>query len=319
MKRFAPSGIALMLILASACTSARDCPADAPMRVARIDFTAHARSVDARDRMLYLPAGSRAIHVHVVASGQGTLFYRWYRDDRSVAEAQAVIGSPDGHDTWDSWSNLALPDAPRSGAYLRVLGPGECVLAEATLAVTPFAGQPQIREALTALAMDDAIGARIALNSIPDTATDPALHRFAQQLRERDVAIARAAGQTREGRLFLVESTLRDVERRLGASLVDRALRERIGTVRRAAAAKRAGLRQDDMLTVLAVRHLLETEKLVRGDYPLLREDAMRLLQPALEKAGDDFTMTEWQPTLRGYRLLLQDKRTGESFVVTPD
>lgn len=310
------------LCIASGSAEARDCTADAPVQVSRIDFTGHARSVQAQDRMLYLPDGSRAAHVHLVATGNGTISYRWYRDDKAVAAAQVVIGSTaagPGATGWDSWSSLSLPSPPRASLRVQVLGPGQCVLAEAALASTPFTGQPQIRAALDALAVDDATGAKIALNNLPVAAGEPALQRFAHHLLDNDVALARASRQVRDGQLFLVETTLRDVERRLGPSPIDQSLRMRIGGIRRAAAAMHVQLRHDDIAMVHAMRHLLEMEKLFRGDYPLLREHADKLVTPALARAGGDFTMADWHPTLRGYQLVLQDKRTGESFVVAPD
>ncbi|MFP5441138.1 MAG: hypothetical protein ACLGHJ_06575 [Gammaproteobacteria bacterium] len=178
---------------------------------------------------------------------------------------------------------------------------------------------PRIAEARQALAAGDATGAKIALNMLAEETQDRALLRTARRMLDIDVNIAEAGEQVRRRQLFLVEGTLRAAERRLGKTAGDQPLRDRIAAVRRAEAEARKELAREDAHMAIAVRSLLETEKLVRGDYPLLREDAERLLLPALRQAGDDFALVDWKPTLRGYRLMLQDKRTGDSFEVTPD
>lgn len=189
----------------------------------------------------------------------------------------------------------------------------------AGVAADPVVTHPRIAEARQALAAGDATGAKIALNMLAEETQDRALLRTARRMLEIDVSIAEAAEQVTRRDLFLVEGTLRAAERRLGKTAGDQSLRDRIAAVRRAAADARKELAREDAHMAIAVRKLLETEKLVRGDYPLLREDAERLLLPALRQAGDDFALVDWKPTLRGYRLLLQDKRTGDSFEVTPD
>lgn len=189
----------------------------------------------------------------------------------------------------------------------------------AGMAADPVVTHPRLTEARQALAAGDATGAKIALNMLAEETQDHALLRTARRMLDIDVNIAEAGEQVRRRELFLVEGTLRAAERRLGKTAGDQPLRERIAAVRRAAADVRKELAREDAHMAIAVRTLLETEKLVRGDYPLLREDAERLLLPALLQAGDDFALVDWKPTLRGYRLVLQDKRTGDSFEVTPD
>lgn len=186
-------------------------------------------------------------------------------------------------------------------------------------AADPVVTHPRIAEAQQALAAGDATGAKIALNMLAEETQDRALLRTARRMLDIDVNIAEAGEQVQRRELFLVEGTLRAAERRLGKTAGDRPLQDRIAAVRHAAADMRKELAREDAHMAIAVRKLLETEKLVRGDYPLLREDAERLLLPALLQAGDDFALVDWKPTLRGYRLLLQDKRTGDSFEVTPD
>lgn len=189
----------------------------------------------------------------------------------------------------------------------------------AGVAADPVVTHPRIAEAQQALAAGDATGAKIALNMLAEETQDRALLRTARRMLDIDVNIAEAGEQVRRRQLFLVEGTLRAAERRLGKTAGDQPLRDRIAAVRRAEAEARKELAREDAHMAIAVRSLLETEKLVRGDYPLLREDAERLLLPALRQAGDDFALVDWKPTLRGYRLMLQDKRTGDSFEVTPD
>lgn len=189
----------------------------------------------------------------------------------------------------------------------------------AGVAADPVVTHPRIAEAQQALAAGDATGAKIALNMLAEETQDRALLRTARRMLDIDVNIAEAGEQVQRRELFLVEGTLRAAERRLGKTAGDRPLQDRIAAVRRAAADMRKELAREDAHMAIAVRKLLETEKLVRGDYPLLREDAERLLLPALLQAGDDFALVDWKPTLRGYRLVLQDKRTGDSFEVTPD
>ncbi|MFZ5722851.1 MAG: hypothetical protein ACOY33_04225 [Pseudomonadota bacterium] len=195
------------------------------------------------------------------------------------------------------------------------------LLLHGTLAAGPAPGpdHPRIREARQAIAAGDATGAKIALNILLEETKDRALVRTAQRMLAIDVALAEAGTQVRDNELFLVEGSLRAVEKKLGRGDSDRAARAVIADIRRLAEEARGRLRREDILMGLAIRRLLETEKLIRGDYPLLREDAERLLLPALQQAGDEFSLVDWKPTLRGYRLLLQDKRTGESFEVTPD
>lgn len=189
----------------------------------------------------------------------------------------------------------------------------------AAAAADPAVMHPRIAEAQQALAAGDATGAKIALNMLAEETQDRALLRTARRMLDIDVNIAEAGEQVQRRELFLVEGTLRAAERRLRKTAGDQPLREHIAAVRRAAADARKELAREDAHMAIAVRKLLETEKLVRGDYPLLREDAERLLLPALLQAGDDFALVDWKPTLRGYRLVLQDKRTGDTFEVTPD
>lgn len=193
--------------------------------------------------------------------------------------------------------------------------PHEMISASAT-----FADHPDIRKAREQLAAGDATGAKITLKILLESATPGRpLAKFAQRMLDRDVALAQALERARAGDLFLVEGTLKQVERQLGKTPADQAARKYIVEIRREVAAQKVRFASEGHIIAIAVRHLLETEKLFRGDYPLWREDANKIVSPALVYAGDTFVMINWQPTLRGYKLLLQDKRTGSSIEVSPE
>lgn len=189
----------------------------------------------------------------------------------------------------------------------------------AGMAADPVVTHPRIAEAQQALAAGDATGAKMALNMLLEETRDPTLQRAARRMLAIDASIARAGEQIVQKQLFVVEPTLRAAERQLGSSAGDKVLRERIAGLRHQAVEARKELQREDAYMAIAVRNLLETEKLFRGDYPLLREDAERLLLPALKKVGDEYSLVDWKPTLRGYQLILQDQRSGDRFSVTPD
>lgn len=306
----------LLGLLAGAGAHAGNCPADTAPQLLDARFASMVRSQLPQDRLLYLPAGAREVYVHATTRGQGRITYRWFRDGKRVIDVGAGVGKGE----WHTWSRLRLPPPAPGVVQVQILSAADgCLLRELTLPGTAWVDQPRIREALAALAADDAIGAKIALNTLLEEQPAAALARTARQLLETDVAIARARAQVASGEVFLVEESLRAVERKLGRSSRDQALRERIAEVRRLAGEARVQLRRDDAHMAIATRHLLETEKLFTGDYPLWREQAEQLVNPALVHAGNDFVLVDWQPTLRGYRLVLQDKRSGEAFEVTPE
>ncbi len=178
---------------------------------------------------------------------------------------------------------------------------------------------PRLIEAERAFAAGDATGAKIALNLLNEETHDPALRKQAKRLMDTALPVAEASKHLQRGDLFLVEPTLRAVEKKLGRSPADVALRDRITQLRKQADALRVQLRHDDVFTVWAVRNLLETQKLYAGDYPLTRADIEHLLLPALKADGNKYRLQDWQPTLRGYRLVLQNTRSGESVQVTSD
>lgn len=321
VKRLFPL-IAGALLAGTAC--AGDCPADTAPQLVAAQFTSQVRAQAPQDRLLYLSPGAREVYVHATTRGTGTITWRWFRDGKRVADVSARVGDPAATagataNEWHAWSRLRLSPPVPNDIRVQILGPGDCLLRELTLASTAFVDEAHIRQALAALAAGDATGAKIALNTLLEDTPPPAVARTARRLLDTDVAIARAHAQAEGNELFLVEASLRDVERKLGDTAVDRSLRERIADVRRVAADTRTRIRREDALVALATRNLLETEKLFSGDYPLLREDTERLVTPALAYAGGEFTLADWKPTLRGYRLVLQDKRTGEAFDVTPD
>lgn len=178
---------------------------------------------------------------------------------------------------------------------------------------------PRLAEAEKALAANDATGAKIALNLLAEETRDPALRRQAKHMMDTALPVAEAGKYLQRGELFLVEPTLRAVEKRLGRSASDVELKARIAALRQQADALHAQLRREDTWTALAARKLLETEKFYAGDYPLTRADAERLLLPALKTDGNKYRLQDWQPTLRGYRLVLQNTRSGDNVEVTPD
>ncbi len=308
--------IALLLSLLAIHAMARDCdPAHSP-QLEDAWLSAGVRVTQPPIRLLYLPPGSREVFVHARTRGPGKVTYRWFRDGKRVIDVGAQVG--DG--AWNSHSRLRLPPPLPEEVRVQLIGTDGCLLRELTLAASAFVDVPQIRDAWQQLAGGDATGAKITLKLLlEETPRNTPLARHAQRMLDRDVAIAQARERIAAGELFLVESSLKDVERRLGRSAGDRAARTRIADVRMAAARETARLQSEGNLVALATRHLLETEKLVNGDYPLLREDAERLLTPALARAGDHYAIVDWKPTLRGYRLVLQDKRTGGALEVTPD
>lgn len=306
----------LLWLLVGTLARAGDCPAGAMPQLLDARFASMVRSQLPQDRLLYLPAGAREVYVHATTRGQGRITYRWFRDGKRVIDVGASVGNGE----WHTWSRLRLPPPAPGAVQVQILSvAGNCLLRELTLPGTAWVDQPRIREALAALAADDAIGAKIALNTLLEEQPTAALARTARQLLDTDVAIARARAQVANGELFLVNEGLRAVERKLGRSSRDQALRERIAEVRRLAELARVQFRRDDAHVAIATRHLLETEKLFTGDYPLWREQAEQLVNPALAHAGNEFVLVDWQPTLRGYRLVLQDKRSGEAFEVTPE
>ncbi len=195
-----------------------------------------------------------------------------------------------------------------------------CLPRDITLAGTAIADHPDIRKAREQLAAGDATGAKITLKVLLESATPGRpLARLAQRMLDRDVALAQALEHARAGDLFLIEGTLKKIDRQLGKTPADQATRKRIAEIRHEVAAQKIRLASEGHIIAIAVRHLLETEKLFRGDYPLWREDAEKIIKPALVYAGDTFVMTKWQPTLRGYKLWLQDKRTGSTIEVSPE
>lgn len=308
--------IALLLSLLAIHAMARDCdPARSPqLEDAWFSTSVHAALPPAR--LLYLPPGSRELFVHARTRGPGKVTWRWFRDGKRVID----VGAQVGEGAWNSRSRLRLPPPLPGEVRVQLLGADGCLLRELTLAASAFVEVPAVRDAWQQLAGNDATGAKITLKLLLEgTPAGSPLARHAQRMIDRDVAIAQAGERIAAGELFLVESSLEAVERRLGRSAGDNAARTRIADVRKAAAQESARLQSEGNLVALATRHLLETEKLVNGDYPLLREDAERLVTPALARAGDHYTIVDWKPTLRGYRLVLQDKRTGGALEVTPD
>lgn len=308
--------LALLLSVLAIHAMARDCD---PMLSPKLEdawFSSNVHATLPPTRLLYLPPGSREVFIHARTRGAGKVTFRWFRDGKRVID----VGAQVGEGAWNSRSRLRLPPPLPEDLRVQLLGANGCLLRELTLVATAFVEVPQVREAWRQLAGGDATGAKITLKLLlEEIPAGSPLARHAQRMLDRDVAIGQAQERISAGELFLVEPSLKDVERRLGRGAADRAARTRIADVRKAAAQETSRLQSEGNLVALATRHLLETEKIVRGDYPLLREDAERLLAPALARAGDQYAIVDWKPTLRGYRLVLQDKRTGGALEVTPD
>ncbi|MFZ5755613.1 MAG: hypothetical protein ACOY3X_01765 [Pseudomonadota bacterium] len=311
----------LPLLATSGIAGADACPDNTTLQLVEARFTSMVRSQQPQDRLLYLSPGMREVYLHATTRGHGRILYRWFRDGKRVIDVGVDVGNgTDLQREWHTWSRLRIPPPVPGDVRVQILSAGSnCLLQELTLVSTAYVDHPRIREALIALAADDVVGAKIALKLLIEDTQDTGLARAARRLLENDIVVAGAQAQARNGELFLVEETLRSVEKRLGNAPIDRALRERIATIRALTHKERLRLRREDAHMGIAARHLLETEKLFTGDYPLWREDAERLIAPALLKAGDQFVLVDWKPTLRGYQLVLQDKRSGEAFEVTPD
>ncbi|MFZ5697454.1 MAG: hypothetical protein ACOY9J_01800 [Pseudomonadota bacterium] len=305
--------IALLTVNAAA---ARNCPADGAPALVAAQFTSRVQAQKPQDRLLYLAPGTREIFIHATTLGAGKITYRWYQDGKRVIDVAANVGTGQ----WHTWSRLRMGAPMPEDVRVQLLGANACLLHELTLASAAFTGHPEIRKAWQQLAADDATGAKITLKLLLESATpNSPLAKAVQRMLDRDVALAQALERARAGELFLVEGTLKAVEKHLGNRPADRSARDRIVDIRREMAAQKIRLGREGNFVALATRHLLETEKLFRGDYPLWRAEADRVVTPALIYAGNTFTMIDWQPTLRGYRLLLQDKRTGSTIEVTPD
>lgn len=175
----------------------------------------------------------------------------------------------------------------------------------------------RLQAACDLLAAGDATGARLALREITDArATPRALRREAQRLLDVDLALLQAEQQIARDDIFLTPGLLDAAARKAGNSPM---AQERLAQLRARLAEVQARLRGEAALLASATAHLLETAKLLHGDYPLHEAEARALIEPALAQAGGHFTVTGWKPTLRGYELLLQDTRSGESVPVVPD
>lgn len=307
-------------MLAAACTQAapvpRTCDPALSPTLAAAQFTSAVRSQKPQDNLLYLPPASRDVFLHATTHGAGRITYRWFRDGKRVMD----VGVDVGNGEWHTWSRLRLPPPVPGDVRVQILGSDGCLLRDLTLAATAFADNPEIRKAWQQIADGNAGGAKLTLKILLEEipARSPT-GRAAQRLLDRDVAVAQALERARGDELFLVEPALKAVERKLGNRAADRALRNRIAEVRAVAAARRKALASEGNYMALSARHLLERQKLFDGDYPLWREDAEKIVAPALAKAGDRYAMQDWEPTLRGYRLVLQDKRSGDALEVTPD
>lgn len=310
----------LLLCLLADTAVAAACDNAVSPQLSAAQFTSAVRSQQPQDNLLYLPPGSREVFIHATTQGSGKITYRWFRDGRRVIDVGVNVGNGE----WHTWSRLRLPPPVPGELRVQILGSGGCLLREMTLAATAFADHPEIRRALRQLADGDAGAAKLTLNILlEETPARSPAGRAAQRLLDVEVAVAQAAERVAGDELFLVEPALAAVERKLGRNkaygAADRHVRARIAAIRAALASRRALLAREGNLMVLATQHLLETQKIFSGDYPLLREEAEEVVAPALVHAGDTYAMLDWEPTLRGYRLVLQDKRSGDAFEVVPE
>lgn len=309
--------IALLFLPCMAFAAPRECgERDAP-QLTTAQFTS-AISKDQRpaSRLAYLPTDLRELHAHITTQGNGKLTYRWLRDGKRMPDVSVDVGPG----AWHSSSRLSIPLPLRDGAQLQILGNGGCLIREMTLPAGMQTDNPAIRAIWQALADGDATGARIMIKTLLETEKrGSAVARAAQRLLDVDLVLAQTEQRVRDQELFLVEESLKGVERRLARNLRDTAVRERIADIRRDAAKTRTLLAREQAPLAHAARHLLQIHKIYAGDYPLKREEAEQLLAPILASAAANFHMVDWTPTLRGYRLILQDKRTGDAFEVSPD
>lgn len=307
-----------LLLPCLAFAAPRECgERDAP-QLTTAQFTSSAsKGQPPADKLAYLPPDLRTLHAHVTTRGNGKLTYRWLRDGKRMPDVSVNVGPG----AWRSWSRLDIPASLRNGAQLQILGnAGGCLLKEMTLPTGMQADNPAIQSIWQALAGGDATGARIMLKTLLETEKPgSAVARAAQRLLEVDLVLAQAEQRVRDRELFLVEESLKGIERRLARNLRDTAARERIADIRHSAAKTRALLAREQAPMAHAARHLLQIHKLHAGDYPLTREDAEQLVAPVLASSAGNFRMVDWTPTLRGYRLILQDQRTGDMFEVSPD
>lgn len=306
----------LLLGTTAAIAAPRACdPAQSPVLVAA-QFTSAVRSQQPQDKLLYLPSTAREVYIHATTQGAGTITYRWFRDGKRVIDVASKVGAGE----WHTWSRLRLPPPAPGEVQVQVLGTDGCLLRDLTLAASAFVDNAEIAKAWRQIAAGDGSGAKLTLKLLlEETPPRSPLGRAAQRLLDYEVAVAQAGERAHGDELFLVEPALKAVENKLGRRAADSALRERIAEVRAVAAARRLQLDSEANYTALATRRLLEAQKIFDGDYPLLREDAEKVVTPALAKAGDQYALLDWQPTLRGYRLVLQDKRSGAAVEVTPN
>jgi hypothetical protein len=305
-----------LLVSANAIAATPVCGDKQSPQLTHAQFTSAVRSQAPQDNLYYLPPDSREVFVHATTQGAGKITYRWFRDGKRVMDVGVAVGTGE----WRTWSRLRLPPPVPSDVRVEIIGTDNCRLREMTLAAAAFVDHPQISKAWRQIATGDATGAKITLKILlEETPARSPLGRTAKRMLDLDVAVAQARERAGGDELFLVEPALVAVEKKLGRKAADRALRERIAGVRALATARAKQLSREGALMALATMRLLETQKLFDGDYPLLRDEAEKVVLPALAHAGGTYTLLDWQPTLRSYRLVLQDKRSGAAIEVTPE
>lgn len=306
--------LVILLWLPAVRAAAAPCAADASPTIVATQFTSAIKAQRPVDDVQILASSAREVFLHATTRGTGRITYRWFRDGKRVSDVAVNVGSGE----WHTWSRVRLPPPLPQEVRVQVLGKDGCLLREMTLAASVLVDDAEIGRAWRQLADGDATGAKITLNTLLESAGKrTAKTRQAERMLSVEVAIAEAGMRVADGGLFLVEPALRAIEKRLGRSSADRSARERIARVRDAAETRRREYRREAGSVAVATRNLFESEKLFRGDYPLLREDAEKLVQPVLAGNGDTWALVDWQPTLRGYRLVLQDRRSGDALEVT--
>lgn len=184
----------------------------------------------------------------------------------------------------------------------------------------PMPAPPELTPARKALAAGDLVSARIALNTLlEETRRNPELARAARRMLEVDLPLTQAEQRLAGKETFLLEESLKAVERKLKRPPQDADIRERMATIRQQIALVKETLERERPSLSYAVRYQLNLYRLENGNFPLTREEADSALTPALARGAKDFSLISWTPTPGGYRLLLQDKRSGESFEITPE
>lgn len=205
----------------------------------------------------------------------------------------------------------------------RLLAAMTLAIPAATTALAAPAGTslpPQLEPAQKAIARGDLVSARIALNTIlEETRRHSELARAARRLFDVELPLPHAEQRLAAAETFLVEDSLKAIERKLARPPKDAEARERISRIRQRITEVDAQLEREQPALAHAVRYLLSLHRIRTGHYPISDEEAGALLAPGLAQGTADFSLAGWTPLPGGYRAILLDRRSGKSFEITPD